>query len=301
MNVPDMGMVGRLARVCGCAEHADRPRGIAACSHFASVGFTDLPRNFVVDATNACCVGTLDSHVVLAFRGRLPLSFETKGALLHSLHAWHSDADLGLIRVNGIDGMVQRGFADALLQLWPLFMEEVQDRLSDGKKLIVTGHGKGGAVAALAACRLASMGLADAPHVCTFAAPCAGDFEFAYGFKERIQTAWRFEFRDDLAPHLPLRGLVASLLQEHDPRLRELRVPSLAPVGSLEFINGSGKVIASNGSWLEIERAGRLAYLLAEGRVEQLGADHSLEGAYLPAIGRLIAPACTFELAEAVR
>lgn len=284
MNAPDLGLAGRMAKVCACTDFIDKPGGIASCPMYTSVQFSALPRSYVIDAVNACCIGVFDDQVVLAFRGTLPLSFAGKDAFLTSVLAWLSDADLKPITVNGIDGRVHRGFADALLQLWPLFMEELQAKLADGRKLIVTGHGQGGALAALAASRLLGMALADAARVYTFGAPRAGDVDFAHGFKDKFEAAWRFEFHDDVVPHLPLRDKVADLLQALDPRFRNVRLPHYTSTGSLEFINWSGKTIASNGSWLDAERTGHLAQLLLEDHIDRLDADHSLERAYIPAL-----------------
>ncbi|HZZ82510.1 MAG TPA: hypothetical protein VFE62_28685 [Gemmataceae bacterium] len=283
MSVPDMALAGRLARMCACLAFADKPRRMTASRHFADAGFTDLPRAYFVDTCNACMVATAGAHVVLAFSGGLPLSFASTDELLCSLHAWLSDSDRDLIAVDGITGLVQRGFAASLRQLWSLFMEELQDRLRDGKKLIVTGYSAGGAVAALAASRLVGMELADAPVLYTFAAPRAGNSDFAAGVLQRVQEAWRFEYGDDCVPHLHAHEPISRALRKHQPHLGTLQLPHLAPVGSLEFIHRNGKIISTSESWLDNERAGQFANALSAGNTNQLGADHSLES-YLPAI-----------------
>jgi hypothetical protein len=85
---------------------------------------------------------------------------------------------------------------------------------------------------------------------------------------------------------LPAQEQVTKVLREHHPHLGALQLPHFAPVGSLEFINGRGQIISANGTWLDFDRAGRIAYFLSAGKTEQMGADHSLEYSYLPAIGQ---------------
>ncbi|MBE6049463.1 MAG: lipase family protein [Clostridium sp.] len=67
------------------------------------------------------------------------------------------------------------------------------------KKIYITGHSKGGAMAFLMACKVVMEGLPK-PLVVTFGAPRVGDYEFAT--KYNIET-YRYESFTDAVPHLP--------------------------------------------------------------------------------------------------
>ena len=71
--------------------------------------------------------------------------------------------------------------------------------------MLLTGHSKGGALAQLAALRLVAAEHALKPSaVHTFAAPRAGNRTFANALEGVLAgSAWRFEFQDDIVPHLP--------------------------------------------------------------------------------------------------
>src|SRR5262249_52990758 len=83
-----------------------------------------------------------------------------------------------------------------------------------GARLLITGHSKGGALAPLAALRLWAMNQTPS-RVITFAGPRVGDRAFADIYNNAQIVHTRYEFQDDIVPHVPPRigGLVDELKQ----------------------------------------------------------------------------------------
>jgi hypothetical protein len=215
---------------------------------------------------NACLVGrssALDG-VVVAFRGTLPPTERGMAPALEWMNHFHAE----LLSVRGIPGAVHTGFWRSLDALWPRLLPQVQALRKAGDKtlpLFLTGHGKGGAMATLAAMRFARLeGIAPA-GIFTFAAPKSGDVGFAeaYPFHALHQ---RYEYQDDAVPHLPPSTLLLDLLRQ----LPDIGKPfqslmhwNYAPVGTLRFI-GWEHQLRSDSLELETERTHHLLRLMAE-------------------------------------
>lgn len=137
-------------------------------------------------------------------------------------------------------------------------------RAHPSRTILVTGHSKGGALAPLVAWRLAQ----DFPDhqitVRTFAPARIGDDAFASAYNARIQDHVRYEFDDDVVPHLPA-----------DPDLtRAIGVPTVlgfllaaadlgyGAVGRLAYIQEDGSMVDESDA-LERSRLGRLLERLA--------------------------------------
>jgi hypothetical protein len=90
----------------------------------------------------------------------------------------------------------------------------------------VTGHSKGGSIAYLAAMRcqlaLAAALLRNPSVVCTFAAARPADQQFADAFDQMIPHAIRYEYADDIVPHVPPENALRLLLQKI-PKLSAIR------------------------------------------------------------------------------
>jgi hypothetical protein len=235
---------------------------------------------------DAVTVGQTDSEIIVAFRGTLPpLSPDRLQVILD----WASDFDAKFVSgAPGFPGRVHQGFLDALDDLWPDLKTAVDGLVQQNpaKPIYVTGHSKGGAVANLAAMRLA-LTLAAPPAVVTFAAPRAGDQTFADAYAARLPRSDRYEYADDLVPHVPPSDAFLDLLQDAPDVTRQ--VPELEPwlqkmsigyvsVGELHFINWSGE-IKGNSALLRIERLGSLAKLMLKGLPGFLtiAQDHSID------------------------
>ena len=121
---------------------------------------------------------------------------------------------------------VHAGFADQLEAVW----DDVLRDLETGRgPVVISGHSLGGALATLAACRLAR-GPAAGRHPCrllTFGAPRVGDAAFAALLDAPGQShGWRVFREDDPVPMVPLDSACGT---------RFCHAP-LTPAGSLRFV-----------------------------------------------------------------
>ena len=102
------------------------------------------------------------------------------------------------IRFGKIDfdenSQVHHGFLNYTDELLKLAQDEI---IATDKKIVLTGHSLGGAVAILTAARLLDFGIAsDRIEVVTFGAPAVGDKNFAAEFENRMQLT-RYEMQAD--------------------------------------------------------------------------------------------------------
>ena len=103
----------------------------------------------------------------------------------------------------GVAGRIHGGFADTLLSVWPELERAVYDYSREGQIIWLTGHSMGGALATLAATRLARLGYALGP-LYTFAAPRSGDEAFGRDALEKLRSRhYRIVNDRDLVPRLP--------------------------------------------------------------------------------------------------
>ncbi|MBE6051177.1 MAG: lipase family protein [Clostridium sp.] len=141
---------------------------------------------------NAGYVGLSDIGIVVAFRG-------TKCDSPTELKDWINN-----IRDKQVDfapyGKVHNGFFKAIENIQERVIKRVKELLKEdsNRKLYITGHSKGGAMAFLMACRAEMAGLK--PFVVTFGAPRVGDKKFMENYN--IET-YRYESFVDVVPHLP--------------------------------------------------------------------------------------------------
>ncbi len=160
-----------------------------------------------MDNINACYYGVnTNSEAILAFRGTQPptLIFQDPAKFFEVVvDDGLNDANAALVSGTDLPGKVHRGFLVSSDTLWPGLFQFLQTNHDKNKPLYVTGHSKGGGLAFLAAYRLWKNDFAPAA-TCTFAAPRVGDAGFAALFDDKLKSkTWRFEYRDDIVPHLP--------------------------------------------------------------------------------------------------
>lgn len=268
---------------------------VPACPPYDQpVGFVMPPVGFVAGPSgiDACLVGTNGDGVILAFRGTLPPDSPNHE---QTFEDWLNDVDAVLVSQPNIKGKVHLGFWNALDALWPALLVEVQRQLAAGlgKPLYIAGHSKGGAMADLAAVRFALSGISST--VCTFAAAHPGNSDFAkfYDRLEAIESTTRYEYADDIVPHLPPGVALRHALSTIDKFTKfadELATQAVedidyAPVGTLRFIDWDGNV-AGDSSALPISRAFHLAELLVKLSFDQIVHDHTIDcgGGYASAI-----------------
>jgi pimeloyl-ACP methyl ester carboxylesterase len=179
-------------------------------------------------------LGVCDTHAVLAFRGSDPVT----------LPAWVTDAVVRLVARAEYDGRVHLGFSSALKRTWDK-IERALDAVGD-RPLFLTGHSMGGALAILAACRLARAGQ-EPVATYTYGAPRVGDPAFCEGYALRT---YRVVNRLDIVPEMPLasaKALLPSQTRINQKILDKLhrlaeRVPCYGHVRTLVYIDGDGEV-----------------------------------------------------------
>ena len=135
---------------------------------------------------------------VLAFRG----------SDYGEIDDWGANANFDLVldpHIRG--GQVHSGFQQGAASIWPQIQSLVAEHHSPNRKLFLTGHSLGGALAMLTASRFASLSRAsEIDAIFTFGQPRAGDREFARHFdREFGDRTFRYVNRYDLITRLPPR------------------------------------------------------------------------------------------------
>lgn len=254
--------------------------------YYDAAGYASAPVPFVAgeDNINACLVGTFkpadgmsNPAVVLAFRGTLP---PTDPITAPELLDWFNDFDAAPVQASSqIPGMVHGGFWDALMSFWAPVLAEVKKQMSVGGKtlpLFITGHSKGGALASLAAAQCAWVERITPACVYTYASPMTGDATFTSAYNQLSFPDIRYEYTDDIVPHLPPSPLMADLfapLPWIGPYFQDVANWDYNAVGTLRFINWSGQIVGDSFS-LGWERFASLFELLVELNFTQIGDDH---------------------------
>jgi hypothetical protein len=174
-----------------------------------------------------------------------------------------------------------------LSALWPSITAELRQRQAAApasRPLLITGHSKGGAMAALAAWSLQATAGTPPFKVVTFAAAKPGDADFRAAYTAAGIDHTRYEYNIDIVPHLPLSdgGFVDVLSRLPLPPLpgfndfiTDLRRFDYQPVGLLRYIDSNGQ-IADDRDSLRLERDRALAVKIAEWRFAQIASNHSI-------------------------
>ncbi len=194
------------------AAYADAP---ADDSSFQKTVFSTAVTFADVDTETQGFVTANADHLVVAFRGT------------DQVRDWLTNITARMEA--GFGGKVHAGFAAALDSVWADVEEHLSSLRDNGQTVWVTGHSLGGALATLAAKRLAVR-----PHATmTFGQPRVGDRAFASAFKP---VHVRFVNNKDIVPTVPPRfipGAWPPAFYTH--------------VGDLRFFSARGKLTARRG------------------------------------------------------
>ncbi|MGH7023434.1 MAG: lipase family protein [Caulobacteraceae bacterium] len=244
------------------------------------VGYLCDPPCFIAGGAgiNAALVGETATEIIVAFRGTEPFDSPDRAQMVLD---WANDLNAILVNDPDMPGAVHSGFLGALNGLWPLVSQQVGAKLqaSPGKPLYLTGHSKGGAMASLAAMRCVRTFGGVTPYVCTFAAARPGDPAFATGYAAAVPHSTRYEFQDDIVPHLPPEDALIELLKKVPSFSTTAATlnPGYASVGMLAFINWEKQIVGDSPA-LQVERLGHLvSEMFALGGFDKIINDHPID------------------------
>lgn len=227
------------------------------------VGYTDQPLGFLagLDNQDGGFVATLPEGVVVSIRGTTPPRL-VDTAPMQVVIDWASDAVAALTPAGGtppgFPGKVHFGFYKSFMRLWPKLGPAVQQRVAAyaaahagaPQRIFVTGHSKGGAISALVGWRLKLDYPAAEIVVRSFAGARVGDQAFAAAYNAQIPNHIRYEYDDDIVPHLPLSPAVVHALGVPTLACALLSVADVGygQVGQLGFIQPGGAIIGQGPS-----------------------------------------------------
>jgi hypothetical protein len=249
--------------------------------HYTAVGWTSVPTAFFAgpENINACLIGTnQDEGVILAFRGTLP---PTNLDVVPQLRDWMQDfmaepgAKPGILPTQMA---VHKGFWDAVDSLWPQIVPVLQRLLapSPRPKFYITGHSKGGAMAALAAARLFFQENVHPTAVYLYAAARAGNSSFVSGFPSAVPVV-RYEHHLDIIPFVPpsLRLIdLAARVRLLGDLFKDAKEWDYAPLGTLRYIKEDGTVVGDD-PLLPGIRVEEILTRVVTGRLVDIGKAHA--------------------------
>nr|WP_027085522.1 lipase family protein [Cohnella panacarvi] len=134
-----------------------------------------------------------DNRLILAFRGT------------SSTTDWISDAIASQEKYKCVKdaGLTHRGISNIYYSARPAIVPALKKQSSSEKRLFITGHSLGGALATLSAMDMKKNAGYAHPVVYTFGAPRVGDPEFAHAYRERVKMSCRVYNLLDAVPLLP--------------------------------------------------------------------------------------------------
>ncbi|RYF88853.1 MAG: lipase family protein [Caulobacteraceae bacterium] len=235
-----------------------------------AIGWTAAPYGVQAGLANddAGLVGNIPEGIVIAIRGTTPPGPNEPPRQV--VVDWASDALAVLLPAAGsppgFPGDIHLGFYTSFMQLWSKLGPAVKAVVAafPGQTLYVTGHSKGGAICPLVAWRLRQ----DYPDarivVRSFAGARVGDAVFAAAYNAALTDHIRYEYDNDIVPHLPAETsimgalgappLVTMLLQHVNP--------GYASVGTLSYIKADGRLVGDSLA-LQAQRIARLVLALS--------------------------------------
>ena len=282
-----LSLTARLLRAARHAYDVTASSVLADTADSQPIGFIGEVDGFVrgIDRIDAALVGETADGIIVAFRGTLPPDSPDH---LQAILDWAGDLDAALVAdPGGLSGHLHQGFLAAVDDLWPAVEPAVlaRSKVNPAKPIYVAGHSKGGPLANIAAMRLRAKLPPPGPAkpggtpilVATFAGARPGDAIFAAGYDSAIPHSARYEYADDIVPHLPPSDELLSALQNFGrlgARLQSMN-RGYASVGELYFIDWSG-AIEGDSPLLQLERFVHLGRLITGFDFATIVADHSI-------------------------
>lgn len=260
---------------------------VGAAENSTDIEWTVPPVAFLggVDNIDRGLVGEITEGIVVGFRGTLPPDDPER---LEVLLDWLNDFDALLVDdKHGFGGKVHNGFMGARDTIWAGMAAAIANRVSVSptKPIYITGHSKGGAVANLAAARLHIERPGSEIIVCTFAAARPGDPDFAAQYNAAITRSTRYEYTDDIVPHVPPSDDFVHLMKftaAVDDAIGHLNA-GFSSVGTLQFIDWSNLLESpvpgsAAATLLQLKRFTSLTELMMKLDANRIAGDHGIAG-----------------------
>jgi pimeloyl-ACP methyl ester carboxylesterase len=272
MPPPSITLNCRLLCACGCAYNIDpgtgryQPPPGDRYGPVTSYLTAPKPISGGDDGIDACLVGENADGIVVAFRGTLPLSWQSWPTVLD----WLQDLLCEPESRPNLPGKVHTGFYDATFPIIAEAAAAVKSLNPTGTRPVyVTGHSLGGAMAAIGAWLLQAASGIKVAQVVTFAAPKPGDGDFQTAYQKTFANHLRYENYDDLVPLLPPAAEFIKLVAEI-PVIGELFKQAenwnYQPVGALSYVESAadGYEVVPDSDGLMGERLGNVVIELGE-------------------------------------
>lgn len=150
------------------------------------------------DTDTEVLMGSTGHMIVIAFRGT-------------ELDATDIKTDIQAWPVPWCGTFAHRGFKKALLSVWPQIRDKLSERIKIDRRIYLTGHSMGGALAVACAAKMVKEGIVPA-NLTTFGAPRV----FFKGAQSALSNipGKRHIFDTDPVPKVPFRGFL--LRYRHD-------------------------------------------------------------------------------------
>ena len=159
---------------------------------FQSEFITSGSKKSAKDPDTQLFIGHSGSVIVMAFRGT------------SNIRDWMTDAKIDFVNIP--HGKVHRGFNDALDSVWKELTKTLEQTQVYAQSLWITGHSLGGALAALAAARLALDMHKPINGLYTFGQPRVGDRQFSREIDIELKPRYfRFVNNNDIVTRIPTR------------------------------------------------------------------------------------------------
>lgn len=244
-----------------------------------------------IDDIDSCYIADAGDMILLAFRGTI--TFHKRYRIQWD---WIDDFLAKPVEVTGIPGKLHQGFSNSIERLWEQgFAEEVTKRLTAGKSLYITGYSKGAALAPIAASFLDKKKNIDPTNIriYIFEPPRPGNAQFKTYFNQKFPTTIRYEYQDDIVPHLPpskegihLIPLLNKIIKDTD-KITGIKELDYQSVGNLHFVNWEKKITVLKGEEADEQfkhRIYRLDKLITSPEFDKILNDHSAKQHLYPVL-----------------
>lgn len=227
-------------------------------------------------------VASSPTDLVIAYRGTVPPTkgFETQKEFFENL-----GADLQATPRSYHGHQLHKGFFDSGCAVWEGTVAQVRAK-GAGKRVWLTGHSLGGAIATLMARWLVEEDVTPVQAAYTIAAPHVGDAGYADSYYTMLPL-YRFERGNDIVPWLPPSASSLYHLPGMD-MIESLQGINWSPAGQLTYLGTDGSVTTNptglEAGYIQTSRMYALYNTLRGGDGTSLFKDHFIESSYIPAL-----------------